>query len=258
MNVTRCSRVLAATELVSGTQCVELFMKMNFFTAHIRRSPGQDGEGVPQGTYPPSPFQGFAMRQAVCLLRSRRRTFLFPQKFQQIINSYVILGVVTDRRKVAILKAELKFIMIRKTTHSRGTVIYSTHSCMCFIWLGGGLLFFVSKFTFSFFTNRRRFEREKLGCLGVPEVWAMSPTMEKLEWVAQCHIYRSLHSVVFLRNPLAGYSCTFVCKIIKIWPIIINLDAMIVIEILSNEMCQIPNCFQFRPGITRSRIRIRG
>ena len=47
--------------------------------------PGQDGRGYPKvptpihGTYPPSPppGQGLPRRQAVCLLRSRRRTFLF-------------------------------------------------------------------------------------------------------------------------------------------------------------------------------------
>ena len=44
--------------------------------------PGQDrGEGVPQGTYLPTPSQGLATRRAVCLLRSRRRTFLFTKNF---------------------------------------------------------------------------------------------------------------------------------------------------------------------------------
>ena len=91
-------------------------------------------------------------------------------------DNYIFLGVATGRRKVVILKAELKFIMIRKTTHWRGIVIYSCcNLCVCF------LSVWVLNFILPFFTNRRRFEREKLGCLGVPEVWAMSPTMERLE-----------------------------------------------------------------------------
>ena len=75
--------------------------KVMIFTARIRRmGEGNSfslarsglGEGVPQVTYPlprpgqdggreypkvGTPSQGLGTRQAVCLLRSRRRTFLF-------------------------------------------------------------------------------------------------------------------------------------------------------------------------------------
>ena len=38
--------------------------------------PARSGWGVPQGTYTPPPHQVLATRRVVCLLRSRRRTFL--------------------------------------------------------------------------------------------------------------------------------------------------------------------------------------
>ena len=73
------------------------FFDTRFGLIHVQTGKKKFGQGTPHPPPPPPEYQGLAMatRRAVCLLRSRRRTFLFNinlENFQKPSSSHALHG----------------------------------------------------------------------------------------------------------------------------------------------------------------------
>ena len=96
---------------------------------------------------------------------------------------FVFSGIAVKLLKMDILKTEWKCITIQRKIPLKGKpeLFVNPNGARFKKAVKGNFYCFV------FLLVRRRFEREKLGALGVPEVWTLSPTMEKLEWAFSSH-----------------------------------------------------------------------